>query len=508
MEAAKWVGAMRGLALGAGYCIAYLVMRYLSFDQWFLPAGLRVACLLLLPWRAWPYIIAGDVAALLIIRVPMAERYSPLWSYLSPILLIGLISPVAAAARRFLPDPAAVARWLPLAAIALALWSSLCNLGLNYFLHGPRTLVTLPKFGIYCTGDFLGILMVGLPVLLWRLRRREVFSPRRLIRDGAIALLAILGLYALITLPARIDHALQLSLLMLMIVPAVFLTFFHGWRGSAMGVVAVNLAIAQTLTYTGIPGTHDDTVFLAQQALAIAAAALLILGTVISEHYDTARRSGIAEAHALKMARSSFLSTERVLREQLLYMAQMQLLLDDERRDLAESLKAHGNYTAAMDLNSDGVRHRRVFDEQAQALYPIRIEEQGLYAVVHSEAFTGFWAGGADVIYALRGQPRWLSVDLQLVAYRCICNAMALLSECDPDEYRIKMRTWRGRKSKGIALFISASPTAPAHASQAGAAADSLLSARVKAHGGIHRRHAHRVCVLLSESIDSPASSH
>ena len=508
MEAAKWAGAIRGLALGTGYCIAYLVMRYLSFDQWFLPAGLRAACLLLLPWRSWPFIIAGDIAALLVIRVPMVERYSPQWSYLSPFLLIGLISPVAATVRRFLPDPAAIARWLPLAAIAIALWSSLCNLGLNYFLHGPRSLVTVAKFGNYFIGDFLGILMVGLPCLLWRLRGRDVFSPRRLMRDGAVALLAILGLYALITLPARIDHALQLSLLMLMILPAVFLTFFHGWRGSAIGVIAVNLAIAQTLTYTGIPGTHDATVFLAQQALAISAAALLILGTVISEHYDTARRSGIAEAHALKMARSSFLSTERVLREQLLYMAQMQLLLDDERRDLAASLKAHGNYAAAMDLNSDGVRHRQVFDEQAQALYPIRIEEQGLFAVVHSEAFTGFWAGGADVIYALRGQPRWLSVDLQLVAYRCICNAMALLSECDPDEYRIKMRVWRGRKSRGIALFVSASPTAPAHASQAGAAADSLLSARVKAHGGIHRRHAHRVCVLLSESVDSPLSSH
>lgn len=508
MEAAKWTDAAKGLALGTGYCVAYLAMRYLSFDQWFLPAGLRAACFLLLPYRLWPFLIAGDVAALLSVRVPMAEKYSPLWSYASPFLLIGLIAPLVLALRRHLGDARDIARWLPLVAVAIALWSALCNLGLNYSLHGPRSLVTPAKFGSYFVGDFLGILMVMLPALLWCLRRQEAFSPRRFVRDVAIALLAVAALYAAIMLQGRIERSLQLSLLMLMIVPAVFLTFFHGWRGSAVGVVAVNLAIAQTLTYTGIPGAHNTTVFLAQQALAITAVALLALGTVISEHYDTARRSGIAEAHALKMARSSFLSTERVLREHLLYMAQMQLLLDDERKDLAASLKAHGNYAAALDLNSDAVRHRRVFDEQAQALYPIRIEEQGLYAVVHSEAFTGFWAGGADVIFSLRGQPRALSMELQLVAYRCICNAMALLSECDPDEYRIRMRVWSGRRTRGIALFVSASPTAPAHATQAGAAADSLLVARVKAHGGILRRHAHRVCVLLSEPADSPSSSH
>ena len=80
MEAAKWTDAAKGLALGTGYCVAYLAMRYLSFDQWFLPAGLRAACFLLLPYRQWPFLLVGDIAALSIVRIPMAEKYSALWS--------------------------------------------------------------------------------------------------------------------------------------------------------------------------------------------------------------------------------------------------------------------------------------------------------------------------------------------------------------------------------------------------------------------------------------------
>ena len=96
-------------------------------------------------------------------------------------------------------------------------------------------------------------------------------------------------------------------------------------------------------------------------------------------------------------------------------------------------------------------------------------------------------ARDAEVIYAFKGQPRDLSVDLQLVAYRCICHAFALLSECQPDEYRIKMRVWQGRQRRGIVLFIT-TPNAPPQTTQAGVAAAALLNARVKAHGGGFRR--------------------
>ena len=498
----------KGLALATAYCGAYLACWYFSLDQWFLPAGLRAAALLFLPTRFWPYAFAGDAAALLVIRGPKAETYSEEWAYLSPLLLMPLISlPVMALRRkRYLATLRQKWRWLPMIALGFAVWATLSNLLLNVLLGGPDAVSpgsALEEYFRIAIGQFLGILMLVPPLFVWMRRHEDEFPNKTYLRNILLAVGAVGVLFWGIVLNPDLSAEVSQGLLMLMLLPAVGLTLLHGWRGSAIGLVAVNLAIGLILPRMSIPGNYDSTVFIAQQALAVVASALIVLGTVISEHYDRAYRSGLAERDALRLAYSSFQSAEHVLREHLLYMAQMQMMLDDERKELASWLKSRGHYEAAMDINSRGVMQRRLFDEQALALYPIRIEEQGLYSVVHSEAFTDFWAGQAEVLYSLRGQPRELSVDLQLTAYRCLCHAMALLSECEPAEVRIKMRVWRGSRRRGIVFFIDAVPGAAVQSSQAGVAAASSLAARVKAHGGVVRRHGHRVGVLLSEPQES-----
>ena len=507
MERSKGIDIAKGLALATLYCGAYLASWYFSLDQWFLPAGLRAAALLFLPMRFWPYAFAGDAAALLVIRGPKADMYSGQWAYLSPFLLMPMISLLVAALQRQIGSLQEKWRWLPLIALGLAVWATVSNLILNVLLSGPDANnpgSALEEYFRIAVGQFLGV-MVVVPLLFVWLRRREEEGAlsSSFLRDCVLAIGGVCALYAVVVPPSDMSANVSQGLLMMMMLPAVALTFLHGWRGSAVGVVAVNLAIGLSLSRMNLPGGYDATIFIAQQALSMVGSALLVLGTVISDQYDRARRSGMAEQDALRLARSSFLSTEGVLREHLLYMAQMQMMLDDERKELAAWLKSRGHYEAAMDINSRGVMQRRLFDEQALALYPIRIEEHGLYAVVHSESFTDFWAGQAEVLYSLRGQPRELSVELQLAAYRSLCHAMALLSECEPTEVRIKMRVWRTAKRRGIVFFLDAVPGVPLQPSQAGVAAAGLLSARVKAHGGVVRRHAHRVGVMLAEPVDS-----
>jgi len=502
MDDAKRNRAIKGLALSAAYCAAYLLAWYYSLDQWFLPAGIRVAALLFLPSRYWPYVFAGDAGALLVLRGPKVDQYGEAWAYLSPFLLMPLIAGMALIFNRKLKTTRERWRWLPLIGISLALWSALSNMILNVALSGPGAFDSFEEYFRVATGQYLGILIVVPPLFVWARRTNHWLTPDNLTRDAFISAGILGAMCFAIVLRHDMEASLMQSLLLLMMLPAVAMTFLHGWRGAALGIVAVNLAIGMTLPRIGVAGAYDATAFVAQQALALAASALLVLGTVISEHYEKARKSGVAEQEAIKLAQSSFFSTEHVLREQLLYLAQMQLDVDDERRDMADWLKTRGHYEAAMDLNTRGVMHRRMFDVQSQALYPMRIEQDGLYAVVHSETFTDFWAGEAEVIYAFRGQPRELSVDLQLVAYRCICHAFALLSECQPDEYRIKMRVWQGRRRRGIVLFVT-TPNAAPQATQASVAAAALLNARVKAHGGIVRRDPYRVSILLSEPIAS-----
>jgi hypothetical protein len=77
----------KGVALSIGYCIAYLVLRYFSFDQWFLPTGLRAISLFLLPLRYWPFVFIGDAAAVMYGRLSIADDNSATWVYFGPFAL-------------------------------------------------------------------------------------------------------------------------------------------------------------------------------------------------------------------------------------------------------------------------------------------------------------------------------------------------------------------------------------------------------------------------------------
>ncbi len=502
MENAKWSDTAKGLMLSAAYCASFLGAWCLSFDQWYLPAGLRALSLLFVPYRYWPYLFAGDAAALLVIRVPKAEQYSVWWAYLSPFLLMPLVASLTLVLRNKFKTDQEKMRWLPLIALSIALWSSASNMALNYLLFGPRASVTLANFYRFFVGDFLGILMVALPFLLFIRRRSEQITPKHSVRDTMIAAAAIFIIYCVAAIPA-LEMDFHQGLLMLMILPVVGLTFRHGWRGAAIGVVAVNLVAAMKLPYMNTPGTYDAEIFVIQQAMAIVAIGLLVLGTVISDLFDKARTSGLAEKEALLLAQNSFMSSEGKLRDQVIYMAQMQLRLDDYRDDLVDWLKRQRHFDAAMDLNNCGVAHTRLFDQHALALYPMRIEEQGLYAVLNAEAFTEFWAHDAAIRYQLRGQPKRLTVDLQLAAYRCVCSAFALLSECNPHQYTVKTRVWRTGGKRGIAVFVTAKPTTVVQHSRGGLLAAMELEGRIKAHGGaVRRRHLNRIVMLLSEPAD------
>lgn len=508
MEDAKWSDTAKGLALSAAYCASFLGAWCMSFDQWYLPAGIRALSLLFVPYRYWPYLFAGDAAALLVIRVPKAEQYSVWWAYLSPFLLMPMVSALALALRNKFKTDQQKMRWLPLAALSIALWSSASNMTLNYFLFGPRASVTFHNFYKFSIGDYLGILMVVLPFLLLIHYRSGQVVPKHAVRDTLIAGSAIAVIYCIAAIPA-LEAAFHQGLLMLMILPVVGLTFRHGWRGAAIGIVTMNLITAMKIPYLNVPEAHDADIFVTQQALAIAATGLLILGTVISDLFDKARTSGLAEKEALLLAQNSFMSSESKLRDQVIYMAQMQLRLDDYRDELVAWLKQHRHFDAAMDLNSRGVAHARLFDQHALALYPMRIEEQGLYAVLNAEAFTEFWAHDATVRYQLRGQPKRLTVDLQLAAYRCVCSALALLSECDPKQYTVKTRIWGVGGKRGIAVFVTAKPTTALQHSRGGLLAAMELEGRIKAHGGaVRRRHLHRIVMLLSEPADLKPSHH
>lgn len=504
MDDARGRMIAKGVALSSAYCIAYLVLRYFSFDQWFLPAGLRAVCLFFLPFRYWPFVFIGDAAAVMYGRIPKAYKYDPLWVYAGPLLLIASGSIAPYLLRRKLRSVEMIAHRLPIAAACTAAWSAICTISFNTLLGGPDDSISIMFFANNFFGNYLGIFMIVLPALIWIRSDQYAGSFKKIFRDASYALACIAAMFAYLKFWHGNDDVARKSVLMLMICPALFLTYYHGWLGAAIGVLLVNLGIAQTMTYTRIPGApipYDETVFLAQIGLSIVAAALLILGNRITLHYEKAIDAGVAEEEARKISRLTLLSNEGESRNQVLYMAQLHILLDDEMRELVPWLKAQGKYTEALAVNRRAARHRQLFNKHALAFYPVGIEEKGLFAVVQSQAFEDRWAAGTHI--AIRfddGDPKMLSKELQFTAYHCLCSAIVLMCDWKPEEFHIRMRVLRTSLRRSIYFSVSAFNPGDAEVSQAGTAASLLLNARVNAHGGIVRRHAHRVSALLSES--------
>ncbi|WP_251277278.1 hypothetical protein, partial [Enterobacter hormaechei] len=74
--------------------------------------------------------------------------------------------------------------------------------------------------------------------------------------------------------------------------PAIALTFMHGWRGAAIAIPLLNLPLHGATPSTGLPSSFDLGTFATQQNMAVMSVALLALGSSISYHHQRARSRG------------------------------------------------------------------------------------------------------------------------------------------------------------------------------------------------------------------------
>lgn len=519
MDARAWKTVGKGLAIATVYCAAFLVLWHYSYDQWYLPAGLRLAGLLLLPTRYWPYVFAGDAAALLVMRAPKAEQYSQQWAYLSPFVFMPIYSLVPYLFRRRWRDRETLMQWLPVLAVAVAVWTTVVGRATNVLLGGPAPAFTAERFFSFCIGDILGILMFLLPCLLWDRRHHWKNSRENIAQSLAIATLMIVVFFAIAMVPSASGSPVRLMPLIFMMAPLVYLTALHGWYGAATGTILVNVAIALALPHIDIIGASDSLVLIAQAAFAAISSGLLVIGVRISNLFQQSgsilrdewvtlqiEREKEREAKTMGAVRAMFQSFEQRFREKALLLAYARDDLDAYRNAVAQTLKDEGLYRQAMDALSSGVESARALVRHSELLYPFEIETYGLYAVLTSDAFAERWKGRARLRLVLVGRsPSRLSIPLQLAAYRAICSAMDVLAGMAPTEVTIQTRGWYRRGRRGITIFVECIPTTTVvHGSET----DSLLQeleVLARAYGGtVKHRQTHRIGLLISES--DPAS--
>ncbi len=493
----KW----SGLALAGAYAICFLVLRNpnLSVDQWYLPAGLRVATLLVFPYRYWPYLFAGEIAAFIYLRHALVAKYGLPWMVVSSSVLMPTAAYIVYRHRHLIRSDHK--HWFLSVAVLAAVSITALNIATTYFLMSSGDPVTWDRAARYVVGDYLGILMLAPMALLWKQRKLEYPFPRKLRWDALISFAAIATLCALVVWLPDASDLQKNSLRVLIIVPAAVLTYLHGWRGAAVGIVGANLAIALTMHRVDIVGEHDPDTFLVQVILAVTASVLLGLGSIISHHYRRARKYDLTGQKAIAVARTCVLSSERELRERAMKLRLIGEAMETSLREVIEWLRERGHHAAAKDLQQASDLQSQQFREQLNLVYPSEIELYGLYLALQS-SIAKIWAQDAMVFTRLNGNPQQLSLDLQVAAYRSICDAVAILIDCEPGRSLIvKARCGRRGEQCGIAISVGLLDYTARLTSKTLNTALSALAGRVLAYGGSVRCRRNRISLGLSEPL-------
>lgn len=422
LREAFWV-----LAYGVAWTLGFLV----STHYWFLPAGLRFACLWHAPRRLWPWLALSEFAAIVVI-VLQTEGYRTWtgfglgvivpWMVHASVVLIALRKP----ADRLPDTPWRMARLLLamlVAAIATAAVLTLMStIEASSVFADP--LLQLLAFAI---GDFVGMLIV-VPIWLQLGGPARGRNPRMFYE----LLLLFVPLLAIVTLwPVLRPHAVLYAAL-LALVPMVFMVFRHGWQGGGWTLAATSVAVYALGNTVAEPVTRE----LIQLFLAIVGAVTLMLGASVT---------------ALRRARDALSDRNAALATQTLELrgltARLVRAQEDEQRRIAQELQGELEQGMTALGTRLGMLARTPLEPSQMAavdslrgltqdihasmrdvlvhLRPVALDRHGLQQALHAGPVRDL-VTDAGLHYQLRidGDPASLDPDVQAALYR-ICQEAA-----------------------------------------------------------------------------------
>ncbi len=452
-----------GVMLAAGFVVAYFVLGYVQFYHWNVANGLLFTALWVLPSRWWPWLFAATILARIASGVVIYSltgivgAFLGFWTGPVQFALGNLLEPLLVVSGVLLlrgwgtrSSAAASGRGIALlhgAAMASAI--AVVGKDLLYVLDdgtiadvrravildpvpigAPGSWSLLAAFAIRnALGNFIGIMLVA-PLAWWMATPLHRRGSARILQAGLRWLLPAVALYFALALASPGSQLAELLRLMMLAGVAVF-AMRHGWRGAALAVLAVSVAIALE-DHAGLSPLNPVWM---QLFIAIAGAMGLMFGATV----DDLRRQGevLAAANAtstrltgdLHAAAARNLQTEERERRRLagelhdefgqtLTAMQTHLKLAEPefakvaRPDIADTLL---ELTRTMRENIAGV---------LESLRPAALDELGLYGAIDRGSLRHL-AEDAGLVYRvqLEGDARLLALlddTHRIAAYRAI----------------------------------------------------------------------------------------
>lgn len=489
-----------GLVIAALYAIACWGVRQISVDQFYLGAGVRVSALLLFPPRLWPYLLVGEYAYFAHMRLPMIGTLGLAWVIVGSILLMPAVMLIVSLHRPM--EIRAPNSWILSAAASSAVVVTLLNVASSQLLWpAPPSIPATSRLVRYVLGDFIGIMTLAPLALLWMRRHTNKHS---IAKPSLPAITCVVSMLALGLVSAQIppdSTSARTTLQLLTVLPAAALTCIMGWSGAALSVPMLNLVVGLTLPKTNIPWTFDSPTFVVQQALAVASAALLAMGSTISGYYHRYVTNALSERQTATLARTSHFAGEMDLRRRSQEINRIGEGVDQYLSETACWLKEQGHDQIAVNLVRTSSLYSRKFREQASMIYPTALEHVGLYLTLQAGGISEAWSNTGSLVQPrLVGDPCRLTIPLQLATYRTVTEAVSLLLEHETGHVRINARCGKAGGSEGILVVVAMLDPRYRLSESTTALAIDTLSSRPLAYGGSVHCLKNRIRMLFLET--------
>lgn len=438
MGKAFWERAwVRHLAVALGYGILAALFRHLSYAEWSIATGLRLSVLLLVPYRYWPALIAGDSGYYIYLGYTCAPTWGATWGFACAVPPITFAAPALYWLRKRWPPVISNAAHIHIgrllcSALVISVIAMLRDMSLFAVMKNlPSSYASnYYKFSLdYLIGGYLGALTVAPVAMLGYQKlvtRRWAELPKkiensRLVFESLCMVLPVLALLLWIGFSAPAHTPARQMAQVAMFLPVVWLAFRHGWQGASVGGTLASCAVMLLM-----PAFRDPVTLQAESIVAFAISTMLLMGSRIGSLDKYAEQERLEVRAALALAQRN------------VYLGEMQLRMTSQALEQVKDTVQAG-FTMMMGrlhhlqpaIDDRGYRrHAAVAQDQlhrlADSLYPITLRERGLPGAL-SDGGMAQILREAGLTYScdLRGPLSKLSNNLRVIIYRVIWEAVA-----------------------------------------------------------------------------------
>jgi two-component system, NarL family, sensor histidine kinase FusK len=421
------------VAAVVGYIAAYTLIRPLSDAHWQLTAGLRLALLLLVPYRYWVALAIGDAATNIYQSSLSVAKFGLPWAVADSVPPIALAMPVVWFCKEKLPlfPSRRLVNFQALLLCTLvvpAVWA-LDNYATMLLAKNPGIEIT-PVLAVYLfVGSYVALLTTIPWVILAKLefhsgawiKRLRGFVKGSLAVDASGILIPSQLILSWLTLHGKEDKQIYC---LFMFMPVAWLTLKHGWRAAVIGGTVVVACINVLMNYD----TPDLVVLQVQAIIAFAITCLIAMGARISALHQQEAQERVDVKQAMRLARQSLYVGEMRLRqasETLEYVCgEMQVTQNRLLNRFRVMLPAN---ESQMYSKQAATAQEKMY-QIADAMHPIAWRRRGLRAALRENLGRALDEAGVAYRYQVKGRGFGAhAANLHTMLYRLACESVVYI---------------------------------------------------------------------------------